>query len=298
MMRNVLVLGGGSAGLIAALSIKRHLPQVVVRVLRSSDIGVIGVGESSTPNVPYHLFQYLGLNQRRFYEMVNPTWKMGIHFLWGPRKSFEYSFEPQLDVRFPELPRSTGYYCDDDFSYMNLHASLMTDGKAFARQTGGGGPEIPTWHAFHLENAKLVAALETFAREAGIELIEGDVERAERGPAGIGAVVLLDGRRLQADFYIDASGFRSVLLGRTLEEPFVSFSDSLFNDRAIVGNWPCAGDEPILPYTTAETMDAGWCWQIEHETEVNRGYVYSSAAISDDESAGGTATQESQSANP
>src|SRR5439155_1035909 len=31
------------------------------------------------------------------------------------------------------------------------------------------------------------------------------------------------------------------------------------------------------------TMNAGWCWQIEHETRVNRGYVYSSAFITDDE---------------
>ena len=87
---------------------------------------------------------------------------------------------------------------------------------------------------------------------------------------------------MAADFFIDASGFRSQLLGKTLEEPFISYSDSLFNDRAMVGSWKRT-DEPILPYTTAETMDAGWCWQIEHVDEINRGYVYSSSAISDDE---------------
>jgi tryptophan halogenase len=94
--------------------------------------------------------------------------------------------------------------------------------------------------------------------------------------------VLSDGRRLEADFFIDASGFRSELLGRTLAEPFISFAPSLFCDRAIVGSWKRT-DEPILPYTTAETMDAGWCWRIEHEDAVNRGYVYSSDAISDDQ---------------
>ena len=62
----------------------------------------------------------------------------------------------------------------------------------------------------------------------------------------------------------------------------MSFSSSLFNDRALVGGWQRT-DEPILPYTTAETMDSGWCWAIEHEDTVNRGYVYSSAAISDDD---------------
>jgi tryptophan 7-halogenase len=282
MFRSLLVLGGGSAGMIAALTVKRIMPQVAVQVVRSPEIGVIGVGESTTPNTPYHLFQYLGINQRQFYSMVEPTWKMGIHFIWGSRPSFEYSFEPQLDVRFAELPRPNGYYCDDDFSYMNLQSSLMAEKKAFDRQPGGGGPIIPTWHAFHLDNPKLVAALEVFARERGIEIIDGMVEGAQRGPVGISAVILQDGRKLAADFFIDASGFRSELLGRTLEEPFISYSASLFNDRAMVGSWPRT-DEPILPYTTAETMDAGWCWQIEHVDEINRGYVYSSSAISDDE---------------
>ncbi len=98
---------------------------------------------------------------------------------------------------------------------------------------------------------------------------------------GVGAVTLETGARLEADFFIDASGFRSELLGRALHEPFESYGDSLFCDRAIAGGWDRT-NEPLLPYTTAETMDAGWSWQIEHERHVNRGYVYSSAFISDD----------------
>jgi tryptophan halogenase len=74
------------------------------------------------------------------------------------------------------------------------------------------------------------------------------------------------------------------LLGRALEEPFLSYDRSLFCDRAVVGGWERT-TEPILPYTTAETMDAGWAWQIEHEHHINRGYVYSSQALSDDEAA-------------
>ena len=127
---------------------------------------------------------------------------------------------------------------------------------------------------------KLVRTLEIIARERGIEFIDAKVARRERGPQGIAAIVLEDNRRLEADFFIDASGFRSELLGKTLEEPYISFSSSLFNDRAMVGSWPREPDEPILPYTTAETMDCGWCWRIDHEHEINRGYVYSSIAIS------------------
>jgi len=128
---------------------------------------------------------------------------------------------------------------------------------------------------------KFVRGLEVFARECAIEIIDGKLQHVERSPTGIAALILEDGQRLAADFFIDASGFRSELLGRTMEEPYISFSDSLFNDRALVGSWQRT-DEPILPYTTAETMDAGWCWRIDHEKEINRGYVYCSSSISDD----------------
>ena len=73
MIQNLLVLGAGSAGLIAAISIKRKIPQLNVRVVRSPSIGVIGVGESTTPNFPRHLFEYLGISRKRFYELAQPT---------------------------------------------------------------------------------------------------------------------------------------------------------------------------------------------------------------------------------
>ncbi len=281
-MRDVLVLGAGSAGLIAAMTIKRWLPDAAVRVVRSPDIGVIGVGESTTPNVPGHLFHNLGIPQRQFYALVEPTWKMGIHFLWGPRPSFEYTFELQLDSRFSELPRPNGYYCDEDFTNISLQSALMTCGRAFTHQHSGGGPIFPAGYAFHVENVKLVNGLEVFARQFGVEFIDGKMQGAERGPAGIAAIVLEDGRRLAADFFIDASGFRSELLGRVLAEPFLSYGSSLFNDCAILGSWQRT-DEPILPYTTAETMDAGWSWRIEHEHVINRGYVYASDFISEEQ---------------
>lgn len=282
MIKDVLILGAGSAGLIAALSFKRKIPQLNVRIVRSPDIGVIGVGEGTTPNFPKHLFDYLGISRKQFYALAQPTWKIGIRFLWGPREQFDYTFSQQLDSHWSDLQRPNGFYCDDDFSCADVPSALMRHGKVFARQANGGGPDIQPWHAFHIENKKLVEVLELVVREAGVEIVDGRVSSAERGANGIAAVHLEDGRRLAADFFIDASGFRSELLGRALEEPFVSYDRALFCDRAIVGGWERTTTEPILPYTTAETMDAGWSWQIEHEHFINRGYVYSSQAFSDD----------------
>ncbi len=283
MIKNLLVVGSGSAGLIAALSLKRKIPQLNVRIVRSPEIGVIGVGEGTTPNFPRHLFDYLGIPRKRFYELAQPTWKLGIRFLWGTRGEFSYTFAPQLDAHWPDLPRPSGFYCDDDFSCVDAPAALMHAGKVFHRQPNGA-PDVQPWHAFHIENKKFVEMLEVVALESGVEIIDGVVIGAERGPMGVSAVHTEDGRRFEADFFIDASGFRSELLGTALEEPFESFGKTLFCDRAVVGGWERA-DEPILPYTTAEQMDAGWCWQIEHEHHINRGYVYSSQAISDDEAA-------------
>ena len=281
MIQNVIVLGAGSAGLIAALSLKRKIPQLNVRIVRSPDIGVIGVGEGTTPNFPKHIFDNLGISRKRFYELAEPTWKLGIRFLWGPRGSFDYTFAPQLDAQWADLPRPNGFYCDDDFSCVDLPAALMKESKAFPRQASGA-PDIQGWHAFHIENKLFVDMLETVAREAGVEFTDGRVTGCDRGDGGVTAVHLEDGRHLEADFFIDASGFRSELLGRALEEPFDSFDKTLFCDRAVVGGWERT-DETILPYTTVEQMDAGWCWRIDHEHHINRGYVYSSQAISDDD---------------
>jgi tryptophan halogenase len=282
MIQNVLVLGGGSAGLIAAISLKRKIPQLDVRIVRSPDIGVIGVGEGTTPNFPKHLFDYLKLSRKHFYAAAQPTWKTGIRFLWGPRGRFNYTFSQQLDCQFGDLPMPNGFYCTEDFRFADLPSALMQNDKAFARHPSGA-PDIQPWHGFHIENKKLVETLEVAAANLGIVFIDARVSGAERKPeGGISAVHLEDGRRLEADFFVDASGFRSELIGRTLEEPYSSFERSLFCDRAVVGGWE-RGEEPILPYTTAETMSAGWSWQIEHEHFVNRGYVYSSPFISDEE---------------
>lgn len=277
----VLVLGGGSAGLLNAITFRRKLPALEVTVVRSPAIGVISVGEGTTFTIPNYLHGYLGIDVGRFHREVRPTYKLGIRFLWGPRPYFNYTFTSQLDCRYQELPRPNGYYCDEQFDYADLNSALMAHDRAFERQPDGG-PLVTANVAYHLENARLVSFLEQAALDAGVVLVDDTVENVEVGEQGVAALQLTSGRRLSADLYLDCSGFRGELLSRVLEEPFVEFKSSLFCDRAVVGGWP-RSTEPVKPYTTAETMDSGWCWQIEHDASINRGYVYSSAFLSDDE---------------
>src|SRR3954463_7628352 len=95
-VQRVLVLGGGSAGFLAAITLKIKMPTLDVLVLRSKELGIIGVGEGTTNTVPYHLHDYLKLPAKSFYETAQPLWKLGIRFEWGTRPYFNYVFGLEL----------------------------------------------------------------------------------------------------------------------------------------------------------------------------------------------------------
>jgi tryptophan halogenase len=283
MISNVLVLGGGSAGFIAAITLKRVLPHLAVTIVRSPEIGIIGVGEGTTPFFPKHLHRFLRLPPRDFYERAQPTWKLGIRFLWGSRREFFYSFDEQFSTRFPELPRNNGFYCDGDYDSMSLYGALLEHSKTFTRDQQGR-PLIPVdANAYHIENVKLVSYLEWQAQALGVVITDGTVTDVEHGGGEVRSLHLESGEKVTADLFVDASGFHARLLGQALGEPFLDFSDTLFCDRAVIAPRKRQPDEPIQPFTTAETMQHGWCWRIDHEHHINRGYVYASTFVSDED---------------
>lgn len=281
-IERIIVLGGGSAGFLAALGLRAKLPDAPITVIRSKDIGIIGVGEGSTISLTDYLHNYIKVDPKKFFEVGQPTWKLGLKFIWGTRPHFFYTFSSnQMDARHPELPRPIGYYADRDMEHAELHMSLMALNHVFERNASG----LPIIHkhlAYHFENHNLVGFLEMTAMERGIEIVEDTVAQVNQNDSGVSGLAMQSGRTLSADLYVDCSGFISLLLGKTLREPFISYKSSLFCDRAVVGGWT-RQEEPILPYTTCQTMNSGWCWQIDHEHRINRGYVYCSAFISDEE---------------
>ena len=92
MIRKVVILGGGSAGFLAAMALKVKLPQLQVDLIHSKDLGIIGVGEGSTLALTDFLHKYFGISVRKFFATAQPTWKLGLRFLWGPRPHFHYAF--------------------------------------------------------------------------------------------------------------------------------------------------------------------------------------------------------------
>src|SRR3954463_14656088 len=154
-IRSIVVLGGGSAGLMSALALKTQAPGFNVSVVRSKEIGIIGVGEGSTISLTRFLHQYINVDPADFYATARPTWKLGLKFLWGPRPYFNYTFGPGLEVRSDRtLPKANGYYCEHDIEYTDPFSAFMTHDRVFLQNKGA--PVMHDTIAYHFENEKFV----------------------------------------------------------------------------------------------------------------------------------------------
>ncbi len=293
-IRKIVVVGGGSAGFMAALTLATRLPAVKVEVVHSPDIPVIGVGESTTASFPRFLHDELKIDQQEFFREVEPSWKLGLRLEFGvPEIShFNYPFDLQIQRLVPGSDQTVGFHMLADASDASLFGALMDRGKSPCR-VQNGRLESDSRSAYHIKNDRYIAYLQRKSIAAGASIMSGEVESVTQHESGdVAALTLKDGRVVTGDFFVDCSGFRSLLLGKTMGTKFLSYAKSLLCDTAIVGQWNRSDDE-IRPYTTCTTMNHGWCWRIDFHDLVTRGYVHSSAFCSVDE-----AMREMQEKNP
>lgn len=283
-IERICVLGGGSAGYLSAVTLKRLLPGRQVTAVFSPQKPVIGVGEATTAYLPVFLHQLLKLARRRFYAEVQPSWKLGIRFEWGPPdvSHFNYPFGFELSERVDPLRKRAAYYCLAKGGYPGPFSALMDKGLSHCVVHEGHYGLIDQPFGYHIPNKRFLAYLDGIAREFGVEFVEGGVVDVRQDDTGdVRSLTLDDGRELTADLFVDCSGFDSMLLSKTCGERFVSYGDTLLCDTAIVGEHD--RDGTIRPYTTAETMDHGWCWRIELPEKVTLGYVHASQFCSPEE---------------
>jgi tryptophan halogenase len=271
--RSVVVVGGGTAGYLTALGLRRRLPHLSVTLVESSRIPVIGVGEASTPELVkfLHSPRFLGRDIGDFFARVRPSLKLGIRFFWGAPGESCFNFPFQRGRMLESL------LYGESLEQQSLGSLLMTRQRAPMLRAGDGSlvsllSTVRT--AYHLDNRRFVRYLQEEAAAAGIHQVDAVVADLVQDASGdVQALVCDDGRRIGADLFVDCTGFRSLLIER-LGVPFLGYESSLFTDRAVVADVPHDGQ--VAPYTHAESMDAGWCWNIPFEEENHRGYVFSS----------------------
>lgn len=296
-LKKVVILGGGTTGWMCAAMLansinKKHLR---IELVESEQIGTIGVGESTVP--PFmSMLASLGIDEVDFIQSTQATFKLGIKFQDWLKKGHDF-FHPfgKIDARMDE---SSLYHAwlkgvlkgDAYTQLMDLSPNgVMARHKRFAPYKAVQGTLLAdSRYALHLDAGLVARYLANYSKQRGVIRTEGKVERVLLGEpvnpeceaAGIPSVqglTLEGGKVVDGDFFIDCSGFRSLILGETLKTPFIDWSKYLPCNKAVVVQSEAldeAGGEGLPPYTKATAQTSGWTWRIPLQHRTGNGYVF------------------------
>ena len=290
-IRSVLIVGGGTAGWMTAAALAKALPKTTaVTLVESEQIGTVGVGEATIP--PINTFnQILGLDEAAFMRATKASFKLAIEFVdWmGPGHRYLHPFGGfGLDieaVKFHQVwlrAHHEGWAPPIDAFNLSAQAAHLN---RFAPPSKDPGQVLSSLkYAFHFDAGLYARFLRDYAEPRGVTRVEGKIASVEQhGETGfVTGVTLEDGRVLEADLFVDCSGFRGLLIEQTLKAGYDDWSHWLPNDRAVA--MPCVtGGDGLTPYTRATADTAGWRWRIPLQHRAGNGYVFSSRHLSDDE---------------
>ncbi|MFF9900982.1 tryptophan halogenase family protein [Streptomyces longispororuber] len=297
-IRNIVILGGGTAGWMSACYLGKALgPQVNITLLEAPAIPRIGVGEATIPNLHKVFFDFLGLAEEEWMRECNASFKTGIRFInWRTPGAGESAARPAADGRADHFDHLFGLLPDHEnlpLSHYWTHrrASGATD-ETFDRACYVQPPVLDrnlaprhldgtrwTSYAWHFDANLVADYLRRFATgKLGVAHVKDRYTHAEMDHRGfVTAINTETGSRLEADLFVDCSGFRSLLMNQVMREPFLDMSDYLLNDSAVATAVPNDDEKNgIEPYTSAIAMSSGWTWKIPMLGRFGTGYVYSS----------------------
>ena len=291
-IQNIVIVGGGTAGWMAAAAFSKLLGHCSVRLVESEEIGTVGVGEATVPHLK--LFnQVLEIDEAQFVRETFGTFKLGIQFLdWARigdcyvhgfgQIGHEYGLLPfhQYWLKANALGRAA------EIGEYSLNTAAAARGKFMvsAQDVPRTSPLADIAYAYHFDAGLYAQFLRRYAEARGTRRTEGKVVHvAQRDDGFVEEIVLASGERIAGDLFIDCSGFRGLLIEQTLHAGYEDWSHWLPCDRAVAV--PCENVGPPTPYVRATAREAGWTWRIPLQHRTGNGYVYSSKYISDDEAA-------------
>lgn len=307
----VMVVGGGTAGWMTAAYLSKALDtNIEIKVVESPSINTIGVGEATFSTLQL-FFKFLELTEEEWMPKCHASYKLAIKFVdWNrERRHFYHPFQKyetirgrslaewwlklkRLDEPFDYACFTVPSICDERRSPRYMDGRLF-DQKidSYLNSKNGGKAEIledlktPCPYAYHFDAALVAKFMSDYAKKRGVKQLLDEVIQVRLASDGsIASIMTKDNGELTADLYVDCTGFRGLLINDALGEPFISFSESLFCDRAIALQMPSEGArDGINPYTTATALGCGWVWNIPLFQRIGTGYVYCSAFRSPEE---------------
>jgi|TARA_R110000851_G_scaffold222778_1_gene375607 tryptophan halogenase len=262
-MVRITVIGTGSAGLLSALIIQHKNKSADVTVIGSDKIPVIGVGESTVGSFASLMINHIGIDIEEFIREVNPIPKYGTWLDFG-KKEFHYTFDSAFDMQYYDKELPEGFYFEGgNYGYSEWSKRMIHRTNSIADKHTS---------AFNFDNKLFLAYLRKLAVSRGIKFKNDIIKTIQRD----GDIILSLNNIHSADYFIDCSGFKSLLSN----EKWKSYKDTLINDSALV--FTIETGDTVRPYTKATTMNNGWLWEIDHNNRTAFGYVYSSKYTTDD----------------
>lgn len=291
--KKIAIIGGGTAGWVAANHLGVELsrdPDIEITLIESKDIPVIGVGEGTVPRIKNTLKKF-GISELELIASCDMTFKQGVKFAnWmdpathGVNNAYYHPFSPP----YPQGFDLTNYWLNNReklaFSSLSEFHCVANDNKS-PKQVSSPPYEGVVDYAYHFDAAKFSLLLSKNARDKfGVkhlfEMIQ-EVKKAEDG--SIKSLVYSSGQEQAFDFYVDCTGFASVLSEKTLKIPFVDKSHQILTDTALVYRQASTKEDEILPYTLSTAHQSGWVWDIPLTTRRGMGFVFASDFMNEDQ---------------
>jgi tryptophan halogenase len=301
-LKNIVVVGGGTAGWLTALYAKKKFYDIDVTVVESKNIGILGAGEGTTPSM-INFLDYINIPASTIIKEADGTIKNGIKFTnWnGDGSHYYHGFLADNEVGLssfdnPEiLPKSNLLHVvlselNKPLSEVNFTEKIGEKSKVgFTLHPGYEGQPITdpifkyimnSYFALHFNASKLADTLKNIGINRGIKVIEDEVLEVKQDKKGNVSSLLLEKHdSLNVDFVFDCTGFHRLVIGNLYEAEWKSHKDKLPVDSAVPFFLPI--EEEIPSYTEAIAMKYGWMWKIPLQSRYGCGYVYDSSLISE-----------------
>ena len=288
-IRSIIILGGGTAGWMAAAALRTALGRTCeIQLVESAEIGIVGVGEATIPAIR-QFNAMIGLKEAAFMRNTKASLKLGIEFVdWGDKgRRYLHPFGVfGLDAELGDFHqlylKLLKQGAADDLETYSLCAQAARRGRVGTAAADPASPLSRLFSAYHFDAVLYGRHLRRLCEQMGVRRIEGQVVDVVRKPAGglVESLTLKDGRSLAADLFIDCSGFRGLLIEETMQAGYETWDHWLPVDRAVAV--PCAKVGPMTPYTTSTAREAGWQWRIPLQHRSGNGYVFSSRFTDED----------------